>query len=72
MSDEKLSLVEIAKELDAMERSVTSWEASFLDSILTRLSRGYPLSDKQEKVLREMHGKYLGDGTEETQEEVDD
>lgn len=37
--------------IDEHGKGVTSWEASFLDSVLKRLDRGDPLSEKQRKVL---------------------
>ena len=54
-------LLEMAQELDGMERSVSSWEADFLESVLTRLREGRDLSEKQEAKLRQVHEKYLGD-----------
>lgn len=62
MSVEGPTRAEMARELDAMERDVTSWEASFLESVLSVLAAGRRLSTKQAKTLEEMHEKYLGEG----------
>lgn len=50
--------LEMAEELDRMERDVTSWEAEFLDSILKRLRSGTALTERQAKTLQEMRWKY--------------
>lgn len=57
--------LELAQELDGMERDVTSWEADFLSSILPRLREGHGLSEKQEKVLLGMKKKYLDEKDDE-------
>jgi len=51
--------LEMAEEIDRMERDVTSWEADFLDSILKRLRNKIPLTPKQAEVLEGMHEKYI-------------
>lgn len=67
-------LIAMATELDKMERSVSSWEAEFLDSTLKLLGDLQPLTLKQEKKLREIYARYLGDGSDggsDPDEEVD-
>lgn len=55
--------LELAEELDNMERDVTTWEADFLESILKRLREdGSELTPKQEYQLRRMEEKYLAGG----------
>lgn len=51
--------LDIAQELDGMDREVSSWEADFLSSVLPRLRDGRGLSEKQEAVLLKMEEKYL-------------
>jgi len=51
--------LELAQELDGMERDVTSWEADFLASVLPLLREGRGLSEKQEAVLLKMKKTYL-------------
>jgi len=68
--------LEIAEELDGMDRDVTSWEADFLANILPLLRQGRGVSEKQEAVLLKMKKKYLdedddagrGGGNEEAEE----
>ncbi len=48
----------IALELDGMETDVTSWEASFLQSILTQLREKRPLSQRQLDILNRMAADY--------------
>lgn len=50
--------LDVAKELDAMETDVTSWEASFLESIIKQLEGRTPLSQKQIDVLHRMCEAY--------------
>lgn len=52
--------LEMAEELDGMERDVTSWEADFLEKILEILRFGLQLSPKQADTLEKMHERYLG------------
>lgn len=51
--------LEMAEELDAMERDVSSWEAEFLESILKQLREARPLTPKQEDKLEEMYRNYI-------------
>lgn len=51
----QLSLV---REIDRMEVDVTSWEASFLDSVIKQLEQGKPLSQKQLDVIHQMCHRY--------------
>ena len=53
-------LLELAQELDGMDRDVTHWEAGFLQNILNQLRAGTPLRQPQEAKLREIHEQYLG------------
>lgn len=53
--------LELAKELDGMEREISSWEVDFLENVLKRLRAGRSLSAKQQAALMEMHAKYFGD-----------
>ena len=67
-------LLEIAQEIDGMDRDVTSWEASFLQEMLNKLRAGKTLTTgkgSQEAKLQEIYEKYLGDGALDPQEEVD-
>lgn len=53
----------MAEALDAMEQSVTSWEADFLSSILDRLRIELrTLTPSQAQKLEEIYERYLGDG----------
>ena len=63
--------LEMAKELDGMERDVTSWEADFLNSILEKLNFGLALTEKQATRLSEMYERYLGDGSPDPEADVD-
>jgi hypothetical protein len=69
--EERPTPLEMAKELDGMERDVTSWEADFLNSILTRLDRGLPISHAQQKKLEELYEHYLGQDADDMEAEVD-
>jgi hypothetical protein len=51
----------MAKELDSMDRDVTSWEADFLESVMKALRAGQPLSNGRKEKLEEMWDKYLGE-----------
>lgn len=76
--DEKKSHKEMAKELDRMNRGVTSDEADFLEEVLDTLADGKKLKPKVGARLEEMYEKYLveredaEEGGEEDEEEVDD
>lgn len=51
--------LEMAQELDQMDRDVTSWEAGFLDDILRQLEiRKIPLTPGQAVKLGEMYEFY--------------
>lgn len=63
--------LEMAKELDGMDRDVTSWEADFLSSILEKLNFGLALTQKQASRLTEMYERYLGDGSPDPNADVD-
>jgi hypothetical protein len=52
---------DMARELDSMDRDVTSWEANFLESVMKALRAGRALSDRQKEKLDEMWDKYLGE-----------
>ncbi len=57
-------LLDMAEALDGMDRDVASWEADFLESVLTRLRSNQRLTEKQEAKLRQIHEKYFeADGT---------
>lgn len=61
MSEQKKSaLLEMAEELDGMDRDVTSGEANLLEEILNTLRAGRELKPKDEAKLELMHEKYLG------------
>ena len=67
-------LLEMAEELDGMDRNVSSWEANFLQDMLNKLRAGEALTigeDSQEAKLREIYEKYLGDSVLDPQEEID-
>ena len=49
----------MARKIDTMDRDVTSWEADFLDSILSAIDQGKHLSGRQESKLREIYLKYF-------------
>ena len=51
--------LDLAQQLDGLDRDVSSWEADFLSSILPRLRNGGTLTEKQEAVLLKMQDKYL-------------
>lgn len=48
----------IAIELDGMETDVTSWEANFLQSVLTQLREKRPLTQRQLDILNRMAADY--------------
>jgi hypothetical protein len=61
MTDERPDYPSIARRLDMMERSVSSWEASFLESVLKRIDRSQDLSTEQAKSLLRMFRRYFPD-----------
>ena len=50
--------LDLVKELDHADVDVTSWEASFLDSILKQLEAKRPLTPKQLDVVQRMIKTY--------------
>ena len=50
---------ELAQELDESDAAVTTWEAGFLESILTREERGLGLTGPQVETIEKMGEKYL-------------
>lgn len=68
---EKKTVKEMAEELDAMPRSVTSEEADFLEEVLHIVGKGKKLGPKGTQTLEAMYKKYLVD-KEEGEESEDD
>ncbi len=59
--------LDMAEELDGMDRSLNTWEAQFLEDMLTKLRNGENLTPGkggQEAKLREIYDKYLGENWE--------
>ncbi len=57
-------LLEMAEELDGMDKSLNSWEIQFLEDMLKRLREGENLTpgkNGQEAKLRQIYDKYLGE-----------
>lgn len=50
--------LELVRELDRMDVDVTSWEASFLDSVLRQLEAKTPLTPGQLVVVQKMYETY--------------
>lgn len=50
--------LETVRELDGLEADVTSWEAEFLETVLTQLLEKRALSQKQIEVVRRMCESY--------------
>jgi hypothetical protein len=65
MEEGKKTPLEMAVELDEMERDVTSDEATFLERALKDLRSGKELRPKHLAKLEAMHEKYLGEPDEE-------
>jgi hypothetical protein len=62
----------MAEALDGMEKSVSSWEADFIESVLVRLRKEHrPLTDAQAEKLKEVYDKYLGEEAEGKPDEDD-
>ena len=62
-------LLEMAQELDGMDKSLNSWEVQFLDDMLIKLRAGQTLTSGQkgqEAKLREIYERYLGEDCEST------
>ncbi len=56
--------LDMAEELDGMDKSLNSWEATFLEDMLTKLRNGETLTpgkNGQEAKLREIYDRYLGE-----------
>lgn len=53
--------IQIIEEIDSIDRDVTEWEASFVESMLEqREEKGYfIITDKQKLVIDKMKEKYL-------------
>lgn len=62
-------LLDLAKDLDDMDRKVTTWESEFLDSVLRVLVAGGSLSAKQREILIDMETKYLESNDDEEDED---
>lgn len=60
--------LEMAGELDEMERDVTSEEATLLEKALKDLKHGKELRPKDLEKLRAMHQKYLAEPDEDDEE----
>ena len=56
MDKQTRDLIDLAEELDNMDKDVTSWEAGLLDTVL---KQGNWVSDKQARILLKMEEKYL-------------
>lgn len=74
---EKKSTKEMAQELDAMPRSVSSDEADFLEEVLHIVGKGKKLGPKGSQRLEAMYKKYLVDKEDDEdapvdEEEIDD
>lgn len=71
--ESKKSYLEMAEELDGMDRDVRSEEADLLERALKRLRSGRPLRPKDADWLEKLHAKYLEDGKdgEEEQDELE-
>jgi hypothetical protein len=54
-----MNYIEILKLIDKQPKTVTDWEAKFIDSILSR-NQKY-LTDKQKAVVDKMAEKYLNE-----------
>ena len=51
--------IELVDELDAMDESVTTWEAGFLAVLAVQLDQGRHPTQRQAMTLREMEERYL-------------
>lgn len=58
---ERKRLLALAKELDDLERDLTSREADFLDKVLKIVGAGGDLTAKETKDLEALHGKYFSE-----------
>lgn len=71
-AEERLKLLQMAKELDEMDRGLPSGEASFLDKVLKALNAHQALMPKEAKRLEALHRKHLVDAEESARKEDDD
>lgn len=62
--------LEMAEALDEMEKTLSSDNADFLESILKKLRHDDDLTDREQKKLEILYKKHLGD--DEEQEEAED
>jgi hypothetical protein len=69
MADQKKTLLEMAEELNDMDRDMTSGEADFHDGALKDLRKGKKLKPKDEAKLELLHEKYLAEKPGEEEEE---
>lgn len=74
--DGEKSPLEMALELDQMERDVTSGEADLLEAVLPRLRAKKPIGPERAEKLQKMYEKYFGpkdaeDGRLEDEEDPD-
>lgn len=70
MADEKKTLLQMAEELNDMDRDMTSGEADFHDRVLKELRKRKKLKPQDEAKLELIHEKYLAkaEGEEESDE----
>lgn len=73
MSDDELTLLEMAEALNKMDRDLGTWEADFHNAVLQLLRVELPLTPKQTEKLKEIYEKYLGEDADagETIDDVD-
>lgn len=70
MADEKKkSLLEMAEELNDMDRDMNSGEADFHDEALKDLRKGKELKPKDQAKIELLYEKYLGEKPEEDEGE---
>jgi hypothetical protein len=72
VEEKKKTLLEMAKELDGMERAVTSDEAELLEEVLKMLKAGKRLSPAQASKIEKMDKKYLSEKEEESEDDEED
>lgn len=66
--------LDMAEELDGMDKSLNSWEATFLEDMLTKLRNGETLTpgkNGQEAKLRQIYDRYLGENWGSTDDDDD-
>lgn len=66
-------LLRMAEALNTMDRDLNSWEAGLHNTVLEALRFGLDLTEPQEKKLKEIYEKYLGEDAaiDETIDDVD-